>query len=72
MPQPSSANRTSTPGDVVASFDPGPHFPVRLANRRLHPLDPFRDDLVNGLALLVLLHLLLAQGLGDRRAASGL
>jgi hypothetical protein len=48
-------------GDVLPAFDPGPHFPVRLANRRLHPLDPLLDDLVDGLASFRLLRLLLPQ-----------
>jgi hypothetical protein len=59
-------------GDVLPAFDPGPHFPVRLANRRLHPLDPLLDDLVNGLAPLRLLGLVLAESLGQRVAAHAL
>src|SRR5258708_360918 len=47
--------------NIVPAFDPGPHFPVRLADRRLHPLDPLLDDLVDGLALFRLARLLLPQ-----------
>jgi hypothetical protein len=57
--------------DVLPAFDPGPHLAVWLLDRGLHPLDPLLDYLVNGLALLVLLHLLLTQGFGDGLAAPG-
>jgi hypothetical protein len=40
------------------------HFAVRLANRRLHPFDPRRNDLIDGLAFLGLLHFPVAEGFG--------
>jgi len=59
-------------GDVLPGFDPGPHFPVGLADRRLHPVDPLLDDFVDGLAPLRLLGLVLAESLGQRVAAHAL
>src|SRR6516225_3895516 len=59
-------------GDVLPAFDPGPHLAVRFANRSLHPGDALLDNFVDGLAMLRLLRLLLAEGLGQRRAALAL
>jgi hypothetical protein len=56
-------------GDVRPCFDAGPHFPVRLANQRFHPLDPLVDDLLDSLAPLRLPHFPLAEGLGQRHSA---
>ncbi|WP_245310978.1 hypothetical protein [Bradyrhizobium valentinum] len=69
LAKPGADEAPKVAGYVVPSFDPGPHFPVRLADRRLHPLDPLLDDLVNGLASFGLLRLALAEGLGQRVAA---
>src|SRR6266702_535993 len=49
--------------NIFPTFDPGPHFPIWLANRRFHPIDPLLDDLVDGLALFRPLRLLLPQTL---------
>jgi hypothetical protein len=53
--------------NVAPRFYPRPHFFVWLANRRFHPRDPLRDDLIDGLAALGLLQLAVAEGLGERR-----
>ena len=55
--------------DVLPAFEPGPHLAVRLLDRRLHPVDPLLDDLVNGLAPLRLLRFPVAEGFGERRRA---
>src|ERR1700720_4123026 len=59
-------------GNVAPRFDPGPHLAIRLADQRIHPLDPLLDDLVDGLAPLRLLGLVLAESLGQRAAAHAL
>ena len=43
--------------------------PSGLLDRRLHPLDPLLDDLIDGLAFLCLPHFPVAEGLGERRGA---
>ena len=67
--EPGADGASQMAGDILPCFDPGPHFPVRLPNRRLHPLDPFLDDLIDGLAFLRLLHFPVAEGFGKRRSA---
>src|SRR6516162_8093136 len=58
-------------GDVLPCFDPGPHLAVWLLDRRLHPLNPLLNDVVDGLVPLGLRSLVLAEGLGQRVAAHG-
>ena len=69
LAEPGAEEAPQMAGDVLPAFDPGPHFAVRLADRRLHPLDPLLDDLVDGLASLGLLHFPVAEGFGERRSA---
>ena len=69
LAEPGADEAPQVAGDVLPAFDPGPHFAVRLLDRRLHPVDPLLDDLVDGLAFLGLLHFPVAEGLGERRSA---
>ena len=69
LAEPGAEEAPQMAGDVLPAFDPGPHFAVRLLDRRLHPLDPLLDDVIDGLAPLGLLHLAVAEGLGERRSA---
>jgi hypothetical protein len=41
---------------------------VGLLDRHLHPLNPFLDDLIDGLSALGLLHLAVAEGFGELQA----
>src|SRR6516225_11188476 len=68
LAEPGTDEAPQVAGDVLPAFDPGPHLAVRLANPGLHPRDALLDDLVDGPAMLRLLRLLLAEGLGQRRA----
>ena len=70
--EPGTEKAPQMAGDVLPAFDSGPHFAVRLADRRPHPLDPLLDDFVDGLAPSCLLRLVLAEGFGARRSACAL
>jgi hypothetical protein len=51
------------------ALDPWPQLAVCLAHRGLHPLDPLRDDLIDDLALLGLLHFPVTECFGKRHSA---
>jgi hypothetical protein len=69
--QPAAEEVTQMARNVFPAFVPRPPFPVRLEDWGFHPLDPLLDDLIHGLAMFYLLHLVLAQGLRDGLAAHG-
>ena len=50
LAEPGADEAAEVAGDVLPAFEPGPHLAVGLPDRRLHPLDPLLDDLVDGLA----------------------
>jgi hypothetical protein len=55
LAEPGAKEATQMAGEALPAFEPGSHLAVRLADRRFHPLDPLRDDVVDGFAQLRLL-----------------